>query len=185
MTRVLLIQAGPTPWDIDNRVTGAHSLPLTTDAVAAMRALAHSIAPAPERIYLHEANEACREAAGIFGEAFGVPSRDEDRIGEMRLGLWEGLTREELRRRFPTVLPQWQQDPLSVLPPEGESLGQAIDRVKPALAKVLKRHRGNSVCLVVRPLMMQIIHGLLRGESPEVIAGHLNNVDVMETIDAE
>jgi broad specificity phosphatase PhoE len=81
------------------------------------------------------------------------------------------------------VIPQWQEEPLSVRPPEGESLGEVIDRVRPAIEKILKRNREGIVALVVRPLVMQIIHGLLRGETPEAIAKHLNHVDVMETIE--
>jgi hypothetical protein len=32
---------------------------------------------------------------------------------------------------------------------------------------------------------MQIVHGLLRREEPQVIAKHLQNVDVMETMEVE
>jgi probable phosphoglycerate mutase len=185
MTRFLLILAGPTPWDADNRLTGQQSLPLTPDAVVTLKAIVASISPPPAMIYLHKANEACREAGALLATQFGCRIKDVAGLGEMKLGLWEGLTREEVRRRFPTVIPQWQQEPLSVLPPEGESLGTAIERVRPALDKILKRHRGGTVCLVLRPMMMQIVRGLLRNESPETIAGHLNNVDVMETIELE
>ena len=186
MTRVLLIHAGPTPWDAENRVTGAQSLPLTPDAVASITALIDALrATPPTAIYLHKANEACLLAGKLLATNFNLRLRDNEGLGEMRLGLWEGLTRDELRRRFPTVVPQWQEEPLSVRPPEGESLGEAIDRVKPALEKILRRNREGSVCLVLRPLMLQIIHGLLHHESPQTIAGHLNSVDVMEMIEVE
>lgn len=184
MTRVLLIHAGPTPWDVENRLTGAHSLPLTKDAAAAMKALVDAL-PMPTAIYLCQANEACLEAGNMLAEKFGVRIRDTAALEEMRLGLWEGLTREEVRRRFPTVTQQWQEDPLSVLPPEGESLGESIERIEPALKKILRRNREGVVALVLRPFAMQIVLGLLRGESPQVIATHLNNVDVMERIDVE
>ena len=183
MTRVILIHAGPTPWDVANRLTGAQSLPLTPDALASIRSLVNAIANPPTSLYLHKANEACREAGRLMAEKFDLRIRDSEALGEMRLGLWEGLTRDEVRRRFPTVIPQWQDEPLSVRPPEGESLGEAIDRVRPAIEKILKRNREGIVALVVRPLVMQVIHGLLRGETPEAIAKHLNHVDVMETID--
>ena len=183
MTRVLLIHAGPTPWDDANRLTGAQSLPLTADAVAAIQSLVEAIATNPTVVYVHLANEACRQAGELVAARFDVRLKDAEALGEMRLGLWEGLTRDEVLRRFPTVIPQWQTDPLSVRPPEGESLGEAIDRVRPALEKILRKNRGGVVALILRPLMMQIIRGLLSGESPEVIAGHLNNVDVMETVE--
>ena len=183
MTRVMLIHAGPTPWDVENRLTGAQSLPLIPDAVAAITSLLDAIAIPPTAIYLHKANEACLQAGKILSLRFGLRLRDNADLAEMRLGLWEGLTRDEVRRRFPTVIPQWQEDPMSVRPPEGESLGDAIDRVQPALAKIVHRNREGVVALVLRPLMMQIIHGLLRKEEPQTIAAHLNAVDVMEMIE--
>lgn len=185
MTRVLLIHAGPTPWDVENRLTGAQSLPLIPDAVAAVTSLIDAIATPPTAIYLHKANEACLQTAKLLAARFHLRLRDNDALGEMRLGLWEGLTRDEVRRRFPTVIPQWQEDPMSVRPPEGESLGEVIDRVQPALEKILRRNREGVIALVLRPLMMQITHGLLRHEPPHAIARHLNAVDVMQTIEIE
>ena len=183
MTRVLLIHAGPTPWDDANRLTGAQSLPLTVDAVAAIQSLIEAIATPPTVICLHAANEACAQAGQMLATRFSIRAKDVEALGEMKLGLWEGLTRDEVRRRFPTVIPQWQEDPLSVRPPEGESLGEVIDRVRPSLEKIIKKNRGGVIAMILRPLMMQIVRGLLSGETPEVIARHLNNIDVMETIE--
>jgi broad specificity phosphatase PhoE len=183
MTRVLLIHAGPTPWDEENRLTGAHSLPLTSDAVAAARSLIDALPTPPTALYLCKSNEACRQVGTMLAERFNLRIRDKPALDEMRLGLWEGLTRDEVRHRFPTVTSQWQEDPLSVLPPSGESLGDVIERVDPALRKILRRNRGGEVAIVLRPLAMQVAHGLLRRESPRDIASHLNNVDVMERIE--
>jgi broad specificity phosphatase PhoE len=184
MTKLLLIHAGPTPWDEENRLTGAHSLPLIPDAVAAARSLLEALPPLTA-VYAAKANEACWQVAQLIGQRFKLRPRDLPDLNEMKLGLWEGLTRDELRRRFPSVVPQWQEAPLTVRPPEGESLEDTIARVEPAVRKVLRRNRGGTVALPLRPLAMQIIHGLLRNESPETIASHLQNVDVMETIEVE
>src|SRR5689334_15274907 len=131
MTHVLLIHAGPTPWDEENRLTGAHSLPSTP----------------PTALYLCNSNEACRQVGDMLAERFSLRIRDKPALDEMRLGLWEGLTRDEVRRRFPTVTSQWQDDPLSVLPPGGETLGAVIERVDPALRKILRRNRGGEVAI--------------------------------------
>ena len=185
MTRVLLIHAGPTPWDVENRLAGAHSLPLTADAVAAARSLVDAIATPVTAVNLDRGNEACLQVGEMIGAKFSLRMRDRDEFREMRLGLWEGLTREELRRRFPTAFPQWEEHPHTVTPPEGESIEQAIARVEPALTKTLRRNRGGTVALVLRPMVMQIVRGLLKKEPPQTIASHLQNVDVMETMEVE
>jgi broad specificity phosphatase PhoE len=186
MPRLLLIHAGPTPWDVENRVVGAHGLPLTSDAVAAAKSLVEALPDGVTAIYLSKANEACLQVGKMLAARFNLRLRDRPELAEMNLGLWQGLTRDELARRYPTVIPQWQEAPLTVRPPEGESLEDAVNRVRPGLDKILRRNRGGgTVVLVLRPLVMQIVHGLLRHEEPQVIAKHLQNVDVMETMEVE
>jgi broad specificity phosphatase PhoE len=183
MTRVLLIHAGPTPWDAENRVTGAHSLPLTAEAAANIRTLVNAMTDSVTAIYACRANEACQAVAKILGEKFQLRPRDRPELDEMRLGLWEGLTRGELEHRFPSVFPAWEQQPLSVVPPDGESLPQAAERIGPALHKLLKRNRAGTVALALRPLALQIVAGLLREQTPEAIADHLHAAAAMATID--
>jgi broad specificity phosphatase PhoE len=183
MTRLLLIHAGPTPWDAENRLTGAHSLPLTTDAELAARSLIDAIADKPTGLYLYRNDEACEQVAQIVAKRFGLRLRDRPELSELKLGLWEGLARDDARRRFASVFLKWEEEPLSIEPPEGEALGAAIERVKPALRKILRRNKDGIVVLVLRPYMMQIVAGLLRAEEPAQIATHLHNVDMMETIE--
>ncbi len=185
MTRVTLIHAGPTPWDEEDRMAGGQTLPLVEDALAKISELAQSISPAPTAIYFCKTNEASNEVAKLLGGIFKLRPRDNEQLNGFELGLWEGLTRGELRRRFPSVFPQWEENPLSVNPPDGETLPEAIERIHAGVVKVLKRNRGGSVVLVMRPLALQIALGVLRNESPEVIAGHLHNTTAMETIELD
>src|SRR5438105_5602242 len=132
MTQVLLIHAGPTPWDVENRLTGAHGLPLTADAVAAAKSLVGALPEGLTAIYLCKSNEACLQVGKLLAARFRLRLRDRPELNEINLGLWEGLTRDELNRRFPSVIPQWEEAPLTVRPPEGESVPDAIARVQPA-----------------------------------------------------
>jgi broad specificity phosphatase PhoE len=182
MTRVFLIHAGPTPWDAENRLTGAHSLPLTSEAAAAIRTLVDAIADPVTAIYACRANEACLAVAKMLGEKFQLRPRDRPELDEVHLGLWEGLTRDEVEHRFPSVFAAWEEQPMSVVPPDGESLPQAAARIGPALQKLLKRNRAGTVALALRPLALQIVAGLLRAQAPETIAGHLHAATAMETI---
>jgi broad specificity phosphatase PhoE len=182
MTHVTLIHAGPTPWDEEDRVAGGQTLPLAEDALAKITALAKTIAPPPTAIYYSKNNEAANEVARMLATNFKLRARDNEGLQGFQLGLWEGLTRSELRRRFPSVFPQWEENPLSVNPPDGETLPEAIDRIHTAVVKILKRNRGGSVVLVMRPLALQIALGVLRNESAETIASHLHNAISMETI---
>jgi broad specificity phosphatase PhoE len=99
------------------------------------------------------------------------------------MGLWQGLTRDEVRRRFPSVVAQWDDDPLSLQPPEGESIPAAAERFDRALRKILRRRRGQTAALVLRPIAFQITRGLLRNETLARVATHLHDPLKIETIE--
>src|ERR1700691_5767129 len=95
--RVVWSEAGPTPWDMEGRLVGSRPLPLTAEAIDAIRRLLDSLPFELQGIYRPKQNEACDEAAQIVAQRFDLRlnhNRDLDALG---LGLWEGLTPEELK----------------------------------------------------------------------------------------
>ena len=133
-------------------------------------------------IYRFKKNEAADQAAKILAATSSLRPHDSAYLDEVNVGLWQGLTRADLRFRFPSVFPQWEEDPLSVNPPDGESLDEAVERIKSGLKRILRRNRGVAIALPLRPMAMQIALGVLRGEETPQIAAHLHNVAAIETI---
>jgi broad specificity phosphatase PhoE len=183
MTRVLLIPAAPTPWDAEGRLGGNPMLPLSTDGEIALRESLKKVPDALNAIYAFTNNQACEQAAKLVAHHFKLRIRNSDFLEPISMGLWQGLTRDELRFRYPTVFPQWEENPLSVNPPEGESLEAAEVRFREGLRKILKRNRDTTFALVLRPLSQQIVLGVLRGENLQSAVAHLHSTRGMETID--
>jgi broad specificity phosphatase PhoE len=184
-TRVVLIEAGPTPWDADGRIVGSRPLPLTAQALDAIRHRLQTLDGAINSVYRTSHNEACEQVAKLISQLFALRSRSNDDLETVHLGLWEGLSPEEVRFRFPTVFPQWQEHPLSVTPPDGEPLGAAIDRITAAVTRILRRNRNLTVALPLRPMALQIVTGVLRRENHEAIAGHLHASVPIATINVD
>jgi broad specificity phosphatase PhoE len=182
MTHIALIHAGPTPWDDEDRVVGNSPLPLTDQARETIRQLIPSLGKVTA-IYRAKKNEACDEAAKIIAEAFKLKPRDNAALDEFDLGLWQGLTRSQLQFRFSSAINQWKENPLAVIPPDGEPLADEIERIRSALKAVLRKNLEATIVLPLRPLAMRTALGLLRGESPQMIAGHLQSRSNLEKID--
>jgi phosphoserine phosphatase len=68
-----------------------------------------------------------------------VPVRPEPGLLELCQGDWEGVTQDEIARRWPLELSAWRHRPWESVAPGGESLAEVQARVRPALARVLER----------------------------------------------
>ncbi len=183
VTRVVLIAARPTPWDTELRLVGSRPLPLTAEAIDSIRHLLQTLPYPITSVYRPAANEACDQAARLVAQHFHLRVRDNAGLENIHLGLWEGLTPEEIRFRFPTVFPEWEANPLAVVPPDGEPLAGAIKRISGAVTQILRRNRGECVGLALRPMAFQIASGVLMGESPQTMAGHLHQDVSIATIE--
>jgi broad specificity phosphatase PhoE len=88
--------------------------------------------------------EAAAEADAEADEAGAVARapvvlRAEPGILEIGQGEWEGVTHDEISRRWPDVLAGWRRRPWETWAPGGESPAQVQERARPALAAVLGR----------------------------------------------
>lgn len=164
-TRVLLIRPGATSYDEQGRIQGVLDLPLTDTGWTQVGRLTDRLANAElSGLYCGPASSAQSTAEGI-GKRLNLRARMVPEFRNLDQGLWQGLHVEEVRRRHAKVYRQWLEEPRTICPPEGESVAEAIDRVRGVLRTLLRRHRGETIGLVVPEPLAQLISGHLRREA--------------------
>jgi len=150
---ILLVNAGPTQWDLQHRFGGTTDLPLSQDGIDRIAALGQaflgkvaSVSCGPE--------EACKQAAAIFS-----PQRPKPRVVEAfrdpAIGRWQGMLESELERRYPSCFESWRADPATVSIPSGEEWNDASPRLIGAVLKEgdrLGEGEARHMAVVVRPL---------------------------------
>lgn len=154
---LVLLRHGESEWIRENRFQGQAETPLSEagrrQAVLAGERLARPhtspALPVPTGLPLEivhsplmrTASTARAVADAIAREADGgsVPVRPEPGILEIGQGEWEGVTHDEITRRWPDVLAGWRRKPWETWAPGGESPATVQARVRPALATVLQR----------------------------------------------
>ena len=147
--QVVLVRPGATIYDEQTRVQGILDLPLSERGTEEALQLATDLQNAGlSAVYSGPSQNAAQTAAYISARA-GVRPRQLDELRNLDQGLWQGLQYEDIRRRNHKVYRQWLDDPRTVCPPQGETIEEAIDRVRLALRSVLKRHRDQTIALVV------------------------------------
>lgn len=69
-------------------------------------------------------------------------------LRELSLGIWEGLTYDNISRHYPQELAQRQQDLAGFKIKGGESLNEMAERVIPAFEKIITAHPNRRICVV-------------------------------------
>lgn len=161
--RVLLVRTGETEWEKAGRLAGATDVPLSEAGRDAVRRTAESLADARLSTIYCGPDEASQVTAQELARVTGGKVRIVEELGEINLGLWEGLLASELEEKCPTAYRQWMEDPASVLVPEGENLEDARARIMESLARALDRAGNGAVGVVLRPVAMALVACELTG----------------------
>ncbi len=149
MTKVILIPAGQTDWQAQGRLTGDTDLPLNENGHRMAIAHGEAIADLRPAVIHCGPEEATKQTATIIARELSVKTRAATDLREMDLGHWEGLSREDLQKRFAKVYRQWRTSPGSVEPPEGEAMPDVANRLLKGVDKIVKRHKDQTVALIL------------------------------------
>lgn len=73
-----------------------------------------------------------RQTADLVSDVLGVPVLEDERLNELRMGPWEGLSESEISTRFPREYDTWCRRPHELRLPGRETLDELAARVGPA-----------------------------------------------------
>lgn len=165
MSTIYLLRHGEIPQSSPRRFVGQRDLPLTATGRNQMAALAGRLADKGlERIVCSPLSR-CVESATILGRSLLAPEIHAD-LREISLGLWEGLTVAEVRRRFPGQYELRGRDLAGCAPPEGESFQVVQERAWKAFLDIaagknttaIVAHGGVNRAILCRVLDMPLQH---------------------------
>ncbi len=164
--RLFLIRHGSTLDNEQQRYTGQVDIPLSPLGEQQAALLGQRFAHEPLDFIVTSDLQRARATGAAIAQYHHVPVYEDPAIREIFLGAWEGLTFTELRERDPESYIRWQNEPLSVQPPGGESIIQLRDRAVRALEFWSTQHPQDTVVWVTHG-------GVIR-----VLLCHLTNTDL-------
>jgi phosphoserine phosphatase len=178
MTQILLIRPGATEYDQQGRVQGTLDIPLCEDGRQEIATLVAELRDQPiSAIYAGPCQSATQTAEAIAAP-FELKIKTIDKLQNLDQGLWQGMLVDEVKAKQPKVYRQWQDQPETICPPQGETLVMAKQRVQAALAKLLKKHKSDGlIALVVPEPLASVIRNVL-GQSGWGDLWHCANGDV-------
>jgi len=151
VTRLYLIRHGETEDAGLRRYKGHLDVPLSERGIRQMEAVAKYLKMEDGKgkmeditgVYCSDLKRAI-QSAEIIAKPLGLKPVVVSELRERNFGQWEGMTFEEIAKKWPDTFKAWAEDPLRHSPPGGESTLEVRERVIDALDKILKELQSGS-----------------------------------------
>jgi broad specificity phosphatase PhoE len=165
MTHILLIRAGKTEYDCQNRIQGTLDLPLSEEGWQQVAALAEKLHEQSVEAIYSGPDQASQQTAELVSVSLQQKVKTNKNLHNLDLGLWQGMLIEDVKTKQPKVYKQWIEHPETICPPDGETLPAAEERLQAVLDKIEKKHKEGTVALVLaEPLASLLCHVVRRDD---------------------
>ena len=144
MPDVVLIRPGCTDFDEQNRIQGVLDLPLNHRGHAQVLGLVAQLQEVSFDVIFTAPSQPARSTAQAICEQCGAALKELDDFRNLDHGLWQGLQVNDVRRKYPKVFKQWQESPETVCLPEGETVSEAVERIRHGLRRCSGARRSSA-----------------------------------------
>jgi broad specificity phosphatase PhoE len=171
MVRIALIRPGCTSFDEEGRIKGSLDIPLSAAGERQSEKLALEISDSLSNdgalqklavVYSGPCQSALATAEKI-AEHCGIKAKVMTCLENVDHGLWQGKLIEEVKRLQPRVYRQIQESSEAFAPPGGETLVEALGRIKDSVTKLVRKHKNDLLGLVVPDPMASVVRHFLTG----------------------
>lgn len=148
ITRIIAARHGECTWNREGREMGWRDSPLTPEGIAQARALAGRLSNIPfHALYSSDLKRAHTTAQYIADECNKEVTTDI-RLRERNMGIFQGLTIAEMRRRYADIRREYEAMNSSFIIPMGESADQRQQRSMECLEELAQKYAGQTIVVI-------------------------------------
>ena len=136
LSHLVLLRHGETDWNAQARLQGHRDIPLNEIGLRQAVAAAPSVAGLQPDVIVASDLVRARVTAAAVAELTGLPVGVDQRLRETSMGLWEGLTRDDVVAGWPGEWERWRTTSAHSSPPAGESRWQVAQRAAEVVAEL-------------------------------------------------
>ena len=179
---------GETDFNVEIRYTGSTDIPLNSKGFSQAEELANKLSAIEFDVIISSPLLRARQTAEIISKSSGIPIVIINEFAEVSVGVYEGLTRDEVQQQYPEIWARlaeaWAKTgarPLDDAPTGGETLRQFDARIAAGLTKLKAEYAGRKVLLVCHGFTSRVINRqLTRLSFSEMDGFTLGNCEVVE-----
>jgi len=148
MTTIYLVRHGQTAWNKEEVFRGMADIPLNeTGRKEALLTGEYLKKVKVDAIYSSPLSRAV-ETAEAIARYQGKEVLISDGLIDIDFGRWQGISHEEVRKRYGELYRKWKDTPHLVRFPEGESLEDVRERALRAIDEVIPDHGDETLVMV-------------------------------------
>jgi broad specificity phosphatase PhoE len=156
MTDLVLVRHGETMWHAENRYAGVSEVELSPHGLEQAAQLARwAFSAGLCAVWSSPLSRALATAAPCADLA-GLQIHIDARLRELDFGDGEGLTSQEMGRRFPAALAAFAIDPVAGHLPGGEDPVAAVDRFVACLRDIADIHPDRRILVVTHTTVIRL-----------------------------
>jgi probable phosphoglycerate mutase len=172
-TRFIVVRHGETEWNVAARIQGYQDSPLTAKGREQAEAIGERLAREQFDVLVASDLGRAMDTARAIARRTGHEIIPDARLRERSFGVGEGLTYEEIDKRYPNVFSRVLESDPDFVVPEGETRRQFHERVRDAFLALAQEHPGKRVLVVahggILAVLYRHIHEIPIGK-PHVVA---------------
>ena len=167
--RLLLVRHGETDRSARGLCYGKLDIALSQTGRQQAVQTAQLIKPfKPSAIYSSPRLRAIDTAKAI-SHACQLDAIVEQSLAELDFGDFEGLSYQEVERRYPELYKQWMKHPTKVCFPNGENYDQMSIRVIESMSQLKIKHKGQTIVTVAHGGVNRIVLANVLRLKPELV----------------
>lgn len=148
-TTIFLIRHGETPLTPQKKFSGDGPLnpELTEQGLAQAELVATAVSKLNPEILISSPLKRTRQTADAISRVTGLPVNYDAAWLECSFGIWDGMSIDEVKARYPADYHSWISS-TAFAPPQGESYDEVAERIDEALEAILAMYPGQRVAVV-------------------------------------
>ncbi|HYW75973.1 MAG TPA: histidine phosphatase family protein [Gammaproteobacteria bacterium] len=163
LVRLILVRHGQTEWNVQGRLQGHLDSPLTALGCLQASAVGSCLESLGCDALVHSDLGRTCETARLIAAETGLPLQPQPALRERALGIMEGLTKTEVRARYPQAFRRYEAREPDFIVPRGESLRQVFERTRACLEQLALAYDGATLAVVTHGGILDAAYRLITG----------------------
>ena len=145
MIKLIFIRHPETDWNKQKRYMGSTDIPLNNKGKKQARAISGYFKNENISVIYSSKLKRALETAKLIARPHNLKVKEDKRLNEINFGEWEGLTFEQIQKKYPVLAREYLSKPQNIKIPGGESFKEFKNSIKASLGEILAQEDGDVV----------------------------------------